>query len=97
MPYRLTMEVWNSTEVEHFRREFDNLLDAKRYAHNQVRGDISWTVREDHLDGLAPSYAFRIEGTGEDAGKPLDLLAEEDEPARSNSLFTPEGPVEDGR
>ncbi len=73
MPYRLTIEVQNEAAVEQFQREFDNLLDAKRYAHNHVRGDIFWTVREDRLDGLAPSYALRIEGVGEDAGGPLDL------------------------
>ncbi|GAA5513894.1 hypothetical protein Dcar01_02643 [Deinococcus carri] len=97
MPYRLTIEVQNNTAVEHFQRDFDNLLDAKRYAHNQVRGDIFWTVRGDHLDGLAPSYAVRIEGTGPDAGQPLDLDPEDEAPIQNNFLFTPEGPVGEDR
>ncbi|WP_034355734.1 hypothetical protein [Deinococcus phoenicis] len=98
MPYRLRIEEQSNAAVEHFQRDFDDLLDAKRYAHNQVRGDIFWTVREDHLDGLAPGYALRIEGVGEAAGRPLDLPAEAAaEPTRSDSLFTPRGPVEDDR
>ncbi|WP_027481291.1 hypothetical protein [Deinococcus pimensis] len=86
MPYRLTIEVRSANAVEQFQREFDDLLDAKRYAHNHVRGDIHWTVREDHLDGLAPEYALRIEGTGEQAGKPLNLDVE-DSTGTSDSLF----------
>lgn len=97
MPYKLTIEVRDQGAVEQFGREFDTALDAKRYAHNQVRGDIFWTVREDHLDGLAPEYALRIEGVGEDFGKPLDLGADEGPPAESDSLFTPRGPVDDSR
>ncbi|GMA17158.1 hypothetical protein E5F05_03395 (plasmid) [Deinococcus metallilatus] len=96
MPYRLTIEEQSNAAVEHFQRDFPDLLDAKRYAHNQVRGDIYWTVRGDHLDGLAPSYALRIEAVGEDAGKPLDLTDDEPPPADNKSLFTPEGPVEEG-
>lgn len=61
MSYRLTMEVRDNEAMEQFQREFDQLTDAKLYAHDQVRGDIYWTVREGHLDGLAPNYAFRIE------------------------------------
>lgn len=95
MPYRLTIEVRDHARMEQFQREFDDLLDAKRYAHNQVRGDIFWTVREDHLDGLAPDYACRIEATGSDVGKPLN--ADEDAPAENDSLFTPRGPVDDAR
>lgn len=97
MPYRLSMELQSGAATEHFEREFGNLLDAKRYAHNQVRGDIFWTVREDHLDGLAPEYAFRIEAVGEDAGKPLDLDEETSADTQSDSLFTPQGPVDDSR
>ena len=73
MSYRLTIELQSDAAVEQFQREFDTLLDAKRYAHDHIRGDIYWTVRDDHLDGLAPSYAFRIEGAGDDAGRSLDL------------------------
>ncbi len=97
MPYRLTIELQSGAAAEHFERDFDNLLDAKRYAHNQVRGDIFWTVREDHLDGLAPEYAFRIEAVGEDAGRPLDLDDDTDTNTQSDSLFTPQGPVDDSR
>lgn len=61
MKYRLIMEVRSNAAEERFQREFDTLEDAKTYAQGQVRGDIYWTVREGHLDGLAPDYAFRIE------------------------------------
>lgn len=83
--------------MEQFRREFGDVLEAKRSAHNHVRGDIFWMVREDHLDGLAPNDALRIEGVGEDFGKPLDLGAERERPAENDSLFTPQGPVDDSR
>lgn len=97
MSYRLTIEARDNDAVEQFQREFGDLLEAKRYAHNQVRGDIFWTVREDHLDGLAPEYALRIEGVGEDFGRPLDPGADEGQSAGSDSLFTPRGPVDDSR
>ncbi|WP_027481324.1 hypothetical protein [Deinococcus pimensis] len=61
MTYRLTIEVRNDVALEQFQREFGTLADAKRFAHEHVRGDIYWTAREHHMDGLAPSYAFRIE------------------------------------
>lgn len=93
VPYRLSMELQSGAATEHFEREFGHLLDAKRYAHNQVL----WTVREDHLDGLAPEYAFRIKAVGEDAGKPLDLDGETSADTQSDSLFTPQGPVDDSR
>lgn len=94
MPYRLTIEVQSDAAAEQFQREFAALLDAKRYAHNHVRGDIFWTVRDNRLDGLAPSYALRIEATGNDVGQPM--TGEDDPPPTgSNSLFTPEGPVGD--
>ncbi|BDP43438.1 hypothetical protein DAETH_34070 (plasmid) [Deinococcus aetherius] len=97
MPYKLTIEVRDQGGVEQFQREFGDVLEAKRYAHNHVRGDVFWTVREDHLDGLAPNYALRIEGVGEDFGKPLDLGDDEGQTAESDSLFTPQGPVDDSR
>ncbi|MPY65978.1 hypothetical protein F8S09_04605 [Deinococcus sp. SDU3-2] len=99
MPYHLTIEIRSNSAAEHFQREFGSLLDAKRYAHNQVRGDIFWTVRENCLEGLAPSDALRIEATGEDVGRPLDEVVEEESeaPVENTSLFTPDGPVEEPR
>ena len=72
MPYRLTIEVRDDYRMEQFQREFGDLRDAKRFAHEHIRGDIYWTVREHHLDGLAPDYACRIEAFGDASGKPLN-------------------------
>ena len=61
MPYRLTMEVQSETAVERFSQDFDSVEDARAYAEQQVNGDIFWTERDTHFDGLAPGYALRIE------------------------------------
>jgi|GEM_PF-5974717 len=95
MPYRLLIEVRDNTRMEQFQREFDDFLDAKRYAHNHVRGDIHWTVREDHMDGLAPDYAFRIEMCGDGYGKPLNIAP--DAARLNDSLFAARRPVEEGQ
>lgn len=61
MPYRLIMEVQDEQNLEEAQREFESMEDAKAYAHQQVNGDIYWTVRDGYWDGLAPGYALRIE------------------------------------